>query len=107
MDTVGQVLGERKRDLVRALVGGTGLSIDAAERFVSLASNDLIESLEWQAATVRARDLAAPATVRDVLSAMRAGMLSSALGMNRSDVWAGLRAFVPRALQLAERGVGC
>jgi hypothetical protein len=81
------------------------MSGELAERFVSLAGPDLLESIEWQMSELDSRRLSAPSTVRDVLSAMGADRIASSLGLPRSDVWMGLRAFVPRALQLAERGL--
>jgi len=97
------VLGTRKYDLVHLLVRSSGLTRERAERFVTLAGNDLIESFEWQLREHMPRELAEPSTARDVLSTMSANRIASSLGLSRSEVWERLRAFVPLVLCLAEQ----
>ena len=80
MQTLETVLGLRRRELVQALEGRAGMSGELAERFVSLAGPDLLESIEWQVSELDSRRLSAPATVRDVLSAMGADRIASSLG---------------------------
>jgi hypothetical protein len=103
MQRLEAVLGDRRTDLVQALVRCGGLTRARAERFVALAGNDLIESFEWQCRGQAPRHLAEPSTARDVLSTMGANRIASLLGISRSEVWESLRAFVPRVLCLAER----
>lgn len=102
MESLQSVLGQGTHDFVHHLVDLPGLSQERAERFVELAGSDLIECIEWQLPNLRGRKLSAPGTVRDVLSVIHARRLASALEMPQADVWAALRAFVPRFLQMAE-----
>jgi hypothetical protein len=101
MTAMGFVLGRRHPELVDTLVRQAAFSPEQADRFAALARSELVESIEWQ--RLRPTDLTKPSAVRDVLSTMHSGRIASALGMPRSEVWAGLRAFVPRALELADR----
>ena len=95
------VLGSRAPDLVEVLCGG-GLSPERAQRFVALAGDDLLGSFEWQCREGAPGPLAEPSTARDVLSTMGANRLAVSLGLSRSEVWDGLRAFVPQVLGLAD-----
>lgn len=104
MRVLETVLDERTPHLVRTLIRRGGLNAECAERFVTLAGSDLIESFLWNRSELAARPLAAPSTARDVLSTMGANRLASELGLTRSQVWTELRAFVPYVLCLAEGG---
>jgi len=102
MQSLYGVLAQGTRDFVHLLVDLPGLSHERAERFVELAGTDLIESIEWRRRDLRGRSLSAPGTVRDLLSVIRARRLAAALDMPQAEVWAALRAFVPRFLEMAE-----
>ncbi len=102
MQSLYGVLTQGTRDLVHLLADLPGLSHERAERFVELAGTDLIESVEWQRRDLHGRSLSEPDTVRDVLSGIRARRLARALDMPQADVWAALRTFVPRFLEMAE-----
>jgi len=102
MQALEAVLDERTADLVEVLVRRGGLSEERAQRFVELAGPDLIESWVWHSHEPAARHLAEPATARDVLSTMGANRIARTLDLSTSQVWEGLRAFVPRVLCLAE-----
>lgn len=103
MESLESVLERRKGDLVEVLVSGTGLSAPKAERFVDVAGHDLVESLLWCNGSIRRDRLCDPGNVRNVLGHMGAGRIASHVGMRRTEVWAALRTFVPRALELADR----
>lgn len=103
METLQSVLERRRRDLVEALILGTGFNVRSAERFVTVAGTDLVQALEWRNGRVRKDRLAEPDNVREVLSVMEAHQIAAELGIPPSEVWPALRAFVPRALELADR----
>lgn len=103
MESIESVLELRKRDLVETLVSRTGLSASGAERFVDIAGTDLIEALVWRDGEAGQDHLAAPSSVRDVLADMEASHIAESLGLPQEEVWAALRTFVPRALEIADR----
>lgn len=105
MESLESVLERRRRDLVDVLVYGTSFSVRRAERFVAVAGTDLVQAIEWKNGGLKRERLSEPANVRDVLSTMGAGQIASALGISRAEVWPALRAFVPRALELADRSL--
>jgi len=87
---------------VRIFVSQFGFSVEHAEAFVSLASNDLLESYRWRAHDLDPQALSAPENVRELLGSISGNRIADSLGMPRTDVWNGLRVFVPRVLQLAD-----
>jgi hypothetical protein len=103
MNTLEIVLSERTRDFVDVLVRTSGFRPDRAEHFVREAGTDLIESVRWHWGDSKPETWSAPGNVRDVLSVIHADRIASRLDMPRQRVWVGLRAFVPRALQMADR----
>jgi hypothetical protein len=102
METLEIVLVRSARDLVHVVERRTGFSRESAERFVILAGTDLIESFKWQADALDPNDLSAPNNVRDLLSGIGGNRIASTLGMPPSEVWSGLREFVPSVLRLAD-----
>ncbi len=103
METLETVIGRRSEHFVRIFVSQFGFTEERALRFVELAGSDLMESYRWQAQRLGRGRLSAPENVRDLLSAIHANGIASSLGMPSSEVWSGLRVFVPRVLQLADR----
>ena len=101
MDRLESVLG-RRAPLVRILVGQFGFSEEDAEEFVSLAGEDLMESYRLRARDMATSELSAPENVRELLGAIRGDRIADSLGIPASEVWSGLRVFVPRVLQLAD-----
>ena len=102
METLETVIGRRSEHFVRIFVSQFGFSEDRAELFVRLAGNDLIESYKWQSSRLADEALSDPANVRDLMSTIHANGIASSLGISTSEVWSGLRVFVPRVLQLAD-----
>jgi hypothetical protein len=105
METLEIVLAERTREFVDVLVRASGFRPDRAVQFVNVAGTDLIESVRWQWGDSRPETWSSPGTVRDVLSVIPAGRIASRLGMPQQHVWLGLRTFVPRVLQMADRAL--
>ncbi|HUF76616.1 MAG TPA: hypothetical protein VMM35_10075 [Longimicrobiales bacterium] len=102
METIETVIGRRTPHFVRIFVSQFGFSEERAEQFVSLAGDDLIESYRWRASDMGHRRLSDPESVRELLGAIRGDHIASSLGLPPSEVWSGLRVFVPRVLQLAD-----
>lgn len=102
MDRLETVLGSRAPHFVRILVSQFGFSEEEAHEFVSLASADLIQSYRWRAHDIDAGALSAPENVRELLGTIRGDRIAHSLGLPASEVWSGLRVFVPRVLQLAD-----
>ena len=102
MERLETVIGGRARHFVRLFVSQFGFTEERAEQFVSLAGNDLIESYRWRAGDLGSGRLSDPENVRELLGAIRGNHIASSLGLPPSDVWSGLRVFVPRVLQIAD-----
>jgi hypothetical protein len=102
METLETVIDDRARDFVRLLVSQFGFTEERAEKFVILAGSDLMESYRWRADDIGPGQLSDPENVRELLGAIRGNHIASSLGLPPSDVWSGLRVFVPRVLQLAD-----
>lgn len=103
MHRLESVLGGRAPHLARILVSELGFSEERAEELVMLAGVDLMESYRWRARDMAGRNLSAPENVRELLGAIRGDRIANSLGLPASEVWSGLRAIVPRVLQLADR----
>jgi len=101
MDRLETVLGRRGPHFVRILVSQFGFSEAHAERLVSLAGTDLIESYRSRATEIHSA-LSAPESVRELLGTMRGNQIAESLGIPASEVWCGLRVFVPSVLELAD-----
>jgi hypothetical protein len=102
MESLEIVLGRRTNHFVRIFMSQFGFSEERAERFVSMAGSDLMESYKFLARDLDPRGLSCPANVRDLLSTIHASRIASSLGIPASEVWTGLRVFVPSVLQLAD-----
>jgi hypothetical protein len=102
MEALETVLGRRSPHFVRIFVSQFGFSEERAERFVSLAASDLLESYRWRAEDLHPGSLSSPENVRELLSAIRGNRIADSLGMPPAEIWSGLRVFVPRVLQLAD-----
>jgi hypothetical protein len=102
MEALETVLGRKSPHFVRIFVSQFGFSEERAERFVTLAASDLLESYRWRAGDLDPGSLSAPETVRELLGAIRGNLIADSLGIPPADVWSGLRVFVPRVLQLAD-----
>lgn len=102
METLETVLGRRAPHFVRIFVSQFGFSEERAEQFVSMAGDDLIASYRWRADHMQASQLSAPENVRELMGTIRAKWIADSLGIPPSEVWSGLRVFVPRVLQLAD-----
>jgi len=102
MDRLETVLGRRATHLAQILVSQLGFSEERAEELVMLAGMDLVESYRWRAQSIAAGQLSAPENVRELLGAIRGDHIADSLGMPASEVWSGLRAIVPRVLELAD-----
>lgn len=79
-----------------------GIQEAAARRFVQVAGAELVESFRWQRAALDVDHLSDAKNARDLLSAVGAGRIAADVGISRTEVWKGLRAFVPSVLQWAE-----
>jgi hypothetical protein len=101
MERLRSVLAQKSAYLARVIEVQAGIEESVARRFVQIAGADLIESYCWQKPELELRDLADPCNTRDLLSGAYAGHIAHELGLPRSQVWAALRLFVPRVLQLA------
>ena len=101
MERLQSVLGQKSAYLARVIEVHAGIESSVARRFVQIAGADLIESYSWQKSELDLRDFADPCNARDILSGAYAGHIAHELGISRSQVWAALRLFVPRVLQLA------
>lgn len=97
-----RVLASRTGDLARVLEHQMGIPETAARHFVQVAGEELLESFRWQRAALDVDRLSDARNARDLLSAVGAGRIASDVGIPRTEVWKGLRAFVPSVLQLAE-----
>jgi hypothetical protein len=102
MDALQRVLASRTGDLARVLEQQMGIQEAVARRFVQVAGAELIESFQWQRAALDVDHLSDAKNARDLLSAVGAGRIASDVGIPRTEVWKGLRAFVPSVLELAE-----
>jgi hypothetical protein len=105
MERLHGVLAERTDDLAGMLTGLRGYDRQVAKRFVTVAGADLIHSFVWQSSELDTGDLAALSNVTRLLGGMHAGRIARALGIPVTDVWSGLRAFVPEVLSLATEPV--
>ncbi len=101
MERLRRVLGQKSAYLARVVEVQAGVEDSVARRFVQIAGADLIESYSWQKSELDLRDFADPCNARDLLSGAYAGHIAHELGISRAQVWAALRLFVPRVLQLA------
>jgi len=101
MEKLQSVLAQKSAYLARMVEAHAGIEASVARRFVEIAGADLIESYSWQKSELELRDFADPCNTRDLLSGAYAGHIALELGISRSQVWAALRLFVPRVLQLA------
>jgi hypothetical protein len=102
MEMLHDVLGRGAHDLAHLVADRTGLTEERAEQFVALAGSDLIDSIEWHADELEGLALSEPSNVRNLLGTIHAKRIASSLEIAPADVWAGLRAFVPQFLQLAD-----
>ncbi|HSH76104.1 MAG TPA: hypothetical protein VLA09_10515 [Longimicrobiales bacterium] len=102
MESLERVIGSSSDHFVRIFMTQFGFSQERAEQFVSLAGDDLIASYEFLAPHLDPGGLSAPENVRDLLSAIHASRIASSLGISPSEVWTGLRVFVPGVLQFAD-----
>ena len=102
MEALQRVLASRMGYLARVLERRVGIQEAAARRFVQVAGAELIESFRWQRAALNADHLSDAKNARDLLSGVGAGRIATDVGIPRTEVWKGLRAFVPSVLQLAE-----
>lgn len=103
MERLQLILEYRARDLVNVLVRRADLDPATAERFVSAAGADLVESWRWQSSDIDTTHLPTWGNVQRLLGGMHATSIASKLGMAPSDVWNTLRTFVPQALLMADR----
>lgn len=101
MERLQLVLEFRVRDLVNVLVRRAGLDPETAERFVSAAGADLLESWRWQSSEIDVAHLPTWSNVQRLLGGIHANAIAFDLGMPPSDVWTGLRTFVPQVLLMA------
>lgn len=106
MDLLRSVLQERAADLASELTAKAGFTAEEAKRFVPEAGTDLIESWRWQADELDTKDVAADANVRKLLRGIGAKRIASRVGLTAEATWSGLRAFVPKVMQLAHEGLG-
>lgn len=106
MEALQRVLRQSTGDLAGSLVGQVGIQESVAVRFVDVAGADLIGSYAWQESNLDLDHLSAPANVRDLMSALNAGRIAKYVGLPVTEVWKGLRAFVPHVVQLTERQSG-
>jgi hypothetical protein len=102
MDALQRVLASRTGDLARVLEHQVGIQEAVAQRFVQAAGAELLESFRWQRAWLDVDHLSDAKNARDLLSAVGAGRIAADVGIPRTEVWKGLRAFVPSVLELAE-----
>ena len=102
MELLESVIGRQSPHFVRIFVSQFGFSRERAERFVSLAGRDLLESYAWCADELDHATLSAPENVRGLLGAIGGNRIADSLGIPRAEAWSGLRVFVPRVLQLAD-----
>ena len=102
MEQLRSVLSQKSGHLARLVERQAGIDESVARRFVQIAGADLIESYDWQRSALELRDFADPSNARDLLSGAYAGRIANELGISREQVWAALRVFVPRVLQLAD-----
>lgn len=103
MDCLRRVLGQRGGALVTLLVHQVGFDLDTAERFVAVAGQDLMESYRWVEDDLDLAYLPTRPNVLRLLRSMHGSGIAAALGVPTSDAWDGLRAFVPRVLELADQ----
>ena len=102
MDVLQSVLGQRTGDIASVLESQAGIRGTVARRFVLVAGAELLDSYNWQKVDLDPEDLSEPRNVRDLLSAISAHRIASAVELPVTDVWQGLRTFVPCCMQLAE-----
>lgn len=103
MERLQLILEYRVRDLVNVLVRRAGLDPETAERFVSAAGADLLESWRWQSSEIDVTHLPTWSNVQRLLGGIHANAIAFDLGMPPSEVWTGLRTFVPQLLLMADR----
>lgn len=101
MERVKQVLDERAGEIAAHLMLRQDLDRAVAERFVELASAELIASWEWQASSLQLESLPTWTNVQRLLGGIHAKALASDLDLPPDQVWYALRTFVPRVLILA------
>lgn len=103
MDCLQRVLGQRGGALVTLLVHQVGFDLDTAERFVAVAGQDLMESYKWVEDDLDLAYLPARPNALRLLRGMHGSGIASTTGVPASVAWVGLRAFVPRVLELADQ----
>ncbi len=103
MERLQHVLKHRSEDLVHVLVRRGGYEPRTARRFVAVAGPDLLESWQWQVSQLDLENLPTWSNVQLLLGAIHATVIASELGIPRSEVWNGLRTFVPQVLLMADR----
>lgn len=107
MDLINDIVKEKAGDLIGALTGQAGYSMDEAERFLPEAGSEMTSAFLSRSSDLDLENLSSQANISKLLGGIDVGGLASRVGVPEKQGSDGLGALLPMVLGfLGQKGGG-